>query len=446
MRELSNVLTFEIIIPLIVVGGLAWWMIKKKITFDSLLEANLITFFKLVQALSTLGEVVVLSSIATSAGRMTLSDAIFRFGTLGMLEVISTYAFITAFNSQLKKAAEDGHINIFEGIRLILVSGPIFFVGFVFTNFIALAYLESCNYLEMQNFLYNDWRVYFPILGLHFETDPNLFTDAMVGADGYLLPAKRLEWTAYVSIYMTPMLNIALVYFVYQQVHKQFLASRGKLSIKERVALFVDWMTGRVRTGGFKKLKGLASYHNVVKDNMGIDAKDFEKWVYEYIGKNLNTGQAVQGPCTMQDVISGAKTSVDALNDLQSRLVGKSGTGKSGLAGLNDVITEVTDKKTTIATHIQAIDQAKADHTAEKAKPTPDAQKVSNLTVTINSNKNKLKTLVGELERGFTNYDVLRDEVYDQLQNLGFVNLDKSYSDKLIEDSKQAVNDAKTRF
>ena len=323
MKELSNILTFEVIVPFIVIGGIAWWMIKNKITFDSLLEANLISFFKIVQAFSTLGEVVVLSSIATTAGRMTLSDAIFRFGILGLLEVISTYAFITAFNAELKKAADDGHINIFEMLRIIIVAVPIFFVGFVFTNFVALAYLESCNYLEMQNILYNDWRVYFPILGLYFETDPNNFSDAMFNpATGELLPVKRLEWTAYVSIYMTPLLNIALVYFVYIKVKKDYLKARGKVSLKERFNLFWGYVTGRTRTSNsLIKIRGLATYHTIIEKNLGIDVNQFEKWVYEYIGKNLSTGGDAKGPKTHQDILDRKRTAPEVLKELTDRLL-----------------------------------------------------------------------------------------------------------------------------
>ena len=67
------------------------------------------------------------------------------------------------------------------------------------------------------------------------------------------------------------------------------------------------------------------------------------------------------------------------------------------------------------------------------------------MTVAINGNKGKAKTLISEIERAFSNYDVLRDEVLDQLQNFGFDEIDASYVDKLIDDTTTQINDAKTK-
>jgi len=444
LKEVSNVVTFEIILPVVIIGGLAWWMKSKKVTFDSLLEANLIVFFKLMQSLSTLGEIIVLSSIATTGGRMTLSDAIFRFGVLGILEIICTFAFITSYNSELNEAAKDGHINILETIRIIVVCVPIFFIGLVFTSFIHIAYLESCNYIEMQNFLYNDWRAFFPGLGLHFESNPEYFTDAMFDENGNLLPVKRLEWTANVSIYMTPMLNLFLVFLVYRNVKKAFLKSHGKKSLKERFNLMIDYFTGRQRTAGFVHLRGLGSYQNIIQNNFGINSSNFEMWVYEYIGKNLSTGVSLKTGNTLQDVIDGKKKPMDALQDLQKRLVGNGGT-TAGLSSLEDTIKKLADNNSSMKSIIKSIDDDQTKYNSEKAKSSPDSRVLSTLTVNINGNKGKLKSLINESDNSIKKYETLREEFFKVIQSLGFSSATNSFSDPLIIESKNQINNAKTK-
>lgn len=195
-------------ILIIALGYGAWVIHKKKITLENLVFDNAYNTFILVGVLSTIGEVIGLAIIATQSEQrhVALFNAIFRYGLMGFLEILTSFLFTFSFVSMTNKAAKDGLVTPWEITKTILVCFPIWVLGCLVTNLIGLLYLESIGHRE---------------LVIHGGLAPWNFASFEVVPYESMIVYTQPELAAMVMIYITPFINIFLVVFYIMRTYKK---------------------------------------------------------------------------------------------------------------------------------------------------------------------------------------------------------------------------------
>lgn len=212
-----NILSFVLLAFAIFIAYRIYrYMQTSKQTLEDLLINKSTVVFKLIQTASTGIEVVGLSLMAMNRG-ITPFNAFSRYLLIGFAEALLTVLFLIVLEQSLRKAVKDGIITLGEIITTVIKSSIFFLLAFFMTGQIYMMYLESINQVEFQQPTFLTALI--PILGSYVETDINLFTDAMVNAEGFIIQ-ERIEYGAIVMIFVTPLFNLISLPFVIREVCK----------------------------------------------------------------------------------------------------------------------------------------------------------------------------------------------------------------------------------
>ncbi|HNG97643.1 MAG TPA: hypothetical protein PLW93_05215, partial [Candidatus Absconditabacterales bacterium] len=128
-----------------------------------------------------------------------------------------TLYFIYMYEHKLRKSVSDGILSVKEAIAIFISTAPIFFFALIITDQIHMLYLESLNLIEWQ---FTPGQGFFSFLGVHWEDNPELFTEAMFDSNGNLHAVGRNSYGAWIMIYATPFFNVMSVVFITSEVMK----------------------------------------------------------------------------------------------------------------------------------------------------------------------------------------------------------------------------------
>lgn len=379
----------------VLIGFFIWniWFNPNPYTWDSLLFQNAPATFKVLGALSTIGEVINLALNDMQSNGSDPFQAFSRYILYGLIEIVLTFYFISVVSTNMEKAAADGKITFKEYFLMVMKAAPLFIFGFLATSQLHNFYLWSIYHVEYQQQTPVLW--FLPMTGSVVETNPMNF-EIFTEENGYYpLPIVPATVTL---IYLTPVFNIILVFAQWYKVTKDI--SDGKYETVE-IEIESDPEVnndeeGKKKTDLKNPIKtGLNSYTKELDIWFGIDDTDFFSWLSKYIGSDISTGKDIRDHrITNKDVLNGSASSQDILIDLTDKLIG--GVSKNNYTGLSG-IKQITDNIGSLMTRYKTLESSINDLETQRKTLRSNNKKAGDITVEINDFKKDFETLKDDI-------------------------------------------------
>lgn len=125
--------------------GYVMWI--QKTSFEDIMKKDASVIFKTLSTVLSVGEIVTLAILAIARG-VDVFQAFMRYGGYGMLEIITSVYFISAFSKSLTKSiSSKGYYNIIDWFRAIFLSLVPGLMCFGVTAYIYFLYIESVGHV-----------------------------------------------------------------------------------------------------------------------------------------------------------------------------------------------------------------------------------------------------------------------------------------------------------
>lgn len=377
--------------PLIILGGfLLLYAILKfgfKINMFSFLNGGIMDLFKIAGIVGAIIEVLSLSDLAMNRNVPAVT-AYGRYSMLALVETLLGFWFISAMTESFYEKLKDGYITVYEVIKTLLGVSWIFYLSYFITGNIWITYLESLGRVELQQAYVSLTN---SIAGIHIETNSEEF-DFDKGNP------VTIEYGAWFTIYVSVLFNFLAMPYLLRKHWNQFrlVDPNGKLGAWLYSIEFIYGGTdvykkndgskakgtktaGNASSGNvyFESIKGsgnaLLDYAEFLKSMFDINAAEFKNFVFEYCGRNFDTGtdNVVVGK-TFKKVIDGSMTPDQALTKLTDSFVNKKDYGLKDLhsksKSLTDEMNIVNKMKETMVKLEAEIDAIKNDDKLRTSK------------------------------------------------------------------------------
>lgn len=327
-----------------------WYYINSKsatpINFNSLAEDNVEFLFKSLSAVGTFIEVMNLSLVAMDSMGMDLFQAFSRYALIGVIEILTSFIFISVISNSMRRAAEINKLNILELFKILIKSIPIFFVGFVVTGIIYLLYLESIFHLEAQQHNIQLW--WLPILGFTLEFDTSKFQ--------LIDPQWRqpISFASVFLIYTTTIFDSMLIYFLWRKytgevTGKKFTKKEEKKDDKGKENKDKENKKDDGKKDNEESDKKGSEDSAKFSLNDAIDQlESLFKWNATEIKSRLNKVLGEDSSdITMihPDITNNTKTKDEIKKIISNLIVGQGGENPSGVLGFIDITRQATLKE-----------------------------------------------------------------------------------------------------
>jgi hypothetical protein len=320
---------------------------KNPLNFNSLAEENVEFLFKSLSAIGTFIEVMNLSLVAMNSMGMDFFQAMSRYVLIGVIEVLTSFLFISVVSNSLRNAMEAGKLSTLELFYTILKSLPVFLIGFVVTGIIYLLYLESIFHLEAQQHNIRLWLL--PILGFTLEFDPSKFR--LIDPEWQ----QPISFASVFLVYTTTIFDIMLVYFLWRKYSKQNIELKKNQSKKD---------SGNNKNNTDNK-ENKSSSSNENKDNKSENKSEntpskftlndaieqleiLFRWSASDIKSRLNKvlGEDPSDKTMIHpDVSTGNKSKEEILKIMEKLIIGEISPSPSGVLGFIDLGRQISHKE-----------------------------------------------------------------------------------------------------
>jgi hypothetical protein len=323
---------------------------KDPINFNTLAEENVEFLFKSLSAVGTFIEVMNLSLVAMDSMGMDLFQAFSRYALIGVIEILTSFIFISVVSNSMRRAAEKNKLNFLELLKVLLKSIPVFFVGFVITGIIYLLYLESIFHLEAQQNNTQLW--WLPILGFTLEFNPNNYK--LIDPDW----RQPISFASVFLIYTTTIFDIMLIYFLHRkytnEVGNKSYVKKDVKDNKDSKDKGKDTKEESKEAPSEKKSESEAPKKeepNPTKFTIyeAIDqletlfkwnASDIKARLNKVLGEDLSDKTMIH-----PDISNGTKTKDQIKTIMENLIVGQIGDSPSGVLGFTDLNRQISIKE-----------------------------------------------------------------------------------------------------
>jgi len=310
----------------IITAYLVFRIVKTGKGFSSYISENPAEMFKSLSSISTVGESLSLAFISMNKG-MDAFSAVFRFSLMGIIEIVTSFYFISFFVDSIEKKkytvktlvnANNSKSNMEDVdyllwgdfIMILIFSCFVFMFSFFVTGIIHFSYVEAMDVVGT----FQDGVSMFPVFDMSFEAnrllesddeilDPKLPENWSLG-----VPPKRISGSVIVMIYTSTIFNILLILVVFfmkktKLVFRIPASADGSDSVKEKDDNKSSSKKDNSGNKDFfnKKVDGkesLFSYTPFVESMFGVTENPYKQFVYEYIGMNLDTNTPMKTTIT----------------------------------------------------------------------------------------------------------------------------------------------------
>jgi hypothetical protein len=336
------------VIGIICIVGIGVWYYfnsksKDPINFNSLAEENVEFLFKSLSAVGTFIEVMNLSLVAMDSMGMDLFQAFSRYALIGVIEVLTSFIFISVISNSMRRAAENNKLNFLELIKILFKSIPIFFVGFVITGIIYLLYLESIFHLEAQQQNIQLW--WLPILGFNLEFNSENFK--LINSEWQ----SPISFASVFLIYTTTIFDVMLIYFLWRKYtnelgNKNYLKKEDKKEQKDDKTFNKkeekNKRDDKDKKEDFTEKTKFTIFEAI--DQLEVlfkwNASDIKARLNKVLGEDLSDKTMIH-----PDIVSKSKTKDEIKNIMEKLIVGELGDNPSGVLGYIDLNRQTNIKE-----------------------------------------------------------------------------------------------------
>lgn len=330
-----------------------WYYFNTKssnpINFNTLAEENVEFLFKSLSAVGTFIEVMNLSLVAMDSMGMDLFQAFSRYALIGVIEILTSFIFISVISNSMRKAAEKNKLNFLELLKVLFKSIPVFFVGFVITGIIYLLYLESIFHLEAQQNNTQLW--WLPILGFTLEFNPSNYK--LINPDW----RQPISFASVFLIYTTTIFDVMLIYFLWRKYtnelgNKNYVKQEKKDKDKPKDDKSKE--ESKDKEGAEKKPEQESSkkdsenptkftiYEAIdqIESLFKWNASDIKSRLNKVLGEDLSDKTMIH-----PDIVNGSKTKDQIKSIMENLIIGQAGDNPSGVLGYTDLTRQLSIKE-----------------------------------------------------------------------------------------------------
>ena len=309
------------------VKGYQLFYVQKK-TVEDLLTTHSDTTFATLATLSTLLEVLSLTDMAVSNGRLTVGSALSRYMLVGVIEIVSSFFFFYTIKLGVRHALKPdkaGIINITarETIVIYIKATPLFIFGLLVTTTIFAMYLDTINVIEIQQ------QGLLPYFNSVIVTNFDEFSEA-----AQALPQGKVDSGSIIVIYTTPLINLVLGYKTIEYAKREGVLKLATPAAPPTTPAATPAATPSTTPAGKPAAPATPAPSAPstptaaaidVKDGFnkffGISGADLDKAIGEFCGVNLATNAANITPKAHVDLQAGTMTSMDVFKLVETKLL-----------------------------------------------------------------------------------------------------------------------------